>query len=163
MKTFGGKSYDINMFNISEHKFEELKEKLFFIAVSACFTQMTATKGIKLFGDMVILAIYKEYKQFMDLNVLGALDLDQLTNHQKRAALRAINIIKLKQNGKIKARTCTDGGSTQREFVPKEEASSPTLFLESQKALLLINTFEGRNVAIFDVCSRRIRTCTYSG
>ena len=101
---------------------------------------MTATKGIKVLGPAAIAAIFKEYKQLMDLGVLGALDADAITLEQKRNALRAINLIKLKRCGNIKGRTCTDG-STHRKFVPREEAASPTLSLESLMALLLINFF----------------------
>jgi len=68
----------------------------------------------------------------------------------KRRALRAINLIKEKRCGKIKGRTCADG-SSQRKYVPREEASSPTIALESLMVLLMINAHEERDVVIFDV------------
>ena len=95
-----------------------------------CFTQMTANKGIKLLGEIRVAAMFKEYKQLDDLDVLGILDPDLLTSEQKRNALRAINLIKVKRDGKVKGRTCADG-SSQRKYVPREEASSPTILLES--------------------------------
>ena len=64
--------------------------------------------------------------------------------------MRAINLIKVKRDGKVKGRTCDDG-SSQRKYVPREEASSKTISLESIMALLLINAYEERDVAIFDV------------
>ena len=73
-----------------------------------------------------------------------------LTTYNKRRALRAINLIKEKRCGKIKGRTCADG-RPQRAYTPREEASSPTISLESLMALLLIDAHEGRDVAIFDV------------
>ena len=111
---------------------------------------MTANKGIKLLGEVAVAAMFKEYKQLDDLDMLGILDPDLLTPEQKRNALRAINLIKVKCDGKVKGRTCADG-SSQRKYVPREEASSPTISLESIMAILLINAYEERDVAIFDV------------
>ena len=82
--------------------------------------------------------------------MVGRTDPDQLTPEMKRKALRVINVIKKKRCGKIKGRTCADG-SSQRKYVPREEASSPTIALESLMALLMINAHEERDVAIFDV------------
>ena len=64
--------------------------------------------------------------------------------------LRAINLIKEKRCGKIKGRTCADG-SSQHKYVPREEASSPAIALESLMALLMINAHKGRDVGIFDI------------
>ena len=111
---------------------------------------MTASKGIKLFGPKAIAAMFKEYKQLNDLKVLGRIDVDALSPEQKRKALRAVNLIKEKRCGKIKGRTVADG-SVQRKYVPREEASSPTLSLEALMGVLLINSFEERDVAVFDV------------
>ena len=115
-----------------------------------CFNQMTAKKGIELFGEKAVAAMFKEYKQLDDLDVLGRLDPDSLTDEQKRNALRAVNLIKMKRDGKCKGRACADG-SSQRSYVPRDEASSPTLSLEALMAILLINAYEERDTAIFDV------------
>jgi len=61
-----------------------------------------------------------------------------------------VNLIKIKRCGKVKGRTCADG-NVQRNYVPREEASSPTLSNEALMCLLLINSFENREVAVFDV------------
>ena len=119
-------------------------------AVGTCFTQMTANKGIKLLGEVAVASMFKEYKQLDDLEVLGRLNPYLLTPIQKRNTLRPINLIKIKRDGKVKGRTCADGNS-QRKYVPREEAASPTISLESIMALLLINAYEERDVAIFDV------------
>ena len=65
---------------------------------------MTANKGMKLFREKAVAAIFKEYKQMNDMQVLEVLNPDVLTNDQKRRALRAINLIKYKRCGKVKAR-----------------------------------------------------------
>jgi hypothetical protein len=151
--TFRGKKYNVNMLNIAQDhfsRFERTKNEIFSTSVNLCFNQMTASKGIKLFGERAVAAMFKEYKQLDDLTVFGRLDPESLTHEQKHKALRAINLIKEKRCGKIKGRTCADG-STQRKYVPREEATSPTLSLEALMALLLINAFEERDTAVFDV------------
>ena len=51
----------------------------------------------------------------------------------------------------MKGRTCADG-STQRKYVPLEEAPSPpTLSLEELMGILLVNAYEERDTAIFYV------------
>ena len=40
---------------------------------------MTANKGIQLLGEVAVAAMFKEYKQLDDLEVLGILDPDLLT------------------------------------------------------------------------------------
>ncbi len=150
--SFTGK-YHVNMLNVGQDafaKFERVKTKLHSTAVGVCFNQMTASRGIKLHGAKAVAAMFKEYKQLDDLEVLGRLTPENLTHEQKRNALRAVNLIKIKRDGKVKGRACADG-STQRQYVPRDEASSPTLSLEALMALLLINAYEERDTAIFDV------------
>ena len=150
---FGGKKYNLNMLNIGQDafaRFEHIKAGLYNTTVGICFTQMSAGKGIKLYGAKAVAAMFKEYKQLDDLKVLGRLNPDLLTPEQKRNALRAVNLIKIKRCGKVKGRTCANG-SPQRKYIPREEATSPTLSMEALMGLLLINAYEGRDVAIFDV------------
>ena len=111
---------------------------------------MTAKRGIKMLGESAIAAMFKEYQQLENLEVLGRIDPDSLTRDDKRKALRAVNLIKIKRCGKVKGRTCADG-SVQRNYVSREEASSPTLSNEALMCLLLINSFENRDIAVFDV------------
>jgi len=68
----------------------------------------------------------------------------------KRDALEAINLIKEKRTGKIKGCTCADGRK-QRKWINKEDTASPTVSLEALITSLLIDAFEERDVATFDV------------
>jgi len=115
-----------------------------------CFNQMHASKGIELFKERAVAGLFKEYKQLNDMAVVGKASYEQLTDEDKKRALRAINLIKEKRDGKIKGRTCADG-SKHRMFVPREDASSPTLAVESLMALLVVFAHEKRDVAVFDV------------
>ena len=53
-------------------------------------------------------------------NVTEAIDSDSLSCDEKRRALNAVNLIKLKRDGTIKAQTCANG-STQRNYIPKKK------------------------------------------
>ena len=97
-----------------------------------------------------MLALFKEFAQLHDKKVFKAIKASDLTRTQKKNALRAINLIKEKRNGDLKGRTCADR-SGQRKYVPREEAASPTLSLESLMSLLLISAHEERETAVFDV------------
>ena len=122
--------------------------KLKDIAVSACFTQMSARKGIERFGQLAVAAMLKEYKQLNDLLVFGAVSPESMSEEERRRALRAINLIKLKRCGKVKGRTCADG-SVQRGYISKEDSSSPTISLQALFATWIIDSIEGRKVQTF--------------
>ena len=153
IEQFAGYRYNTSLLQIGKDafsKFESIKADIHQSSVKACFTQMNASKGIKLLGERAVAAIFKEYKQLNDLVTIGRVDINTLTHEQRKRALRAVNLIKIKRCGKVKGKACADG-SSHRKYVPREEASSPTLFLEGLMSLLLINSYEGRDVAIFDV------------
>ena len=57
---------------------------------------MTASAGIKQFGQRAIDAIFAEFSQLFELFVFGAINASTLTTQQKRDALRAITLIKEK-------------------------------------------------------------------
>jgi hypothetical protein len=120
------------------------------IAVNVMFTQMTATKGMTLFGEKAVAAMFKEYNQLNDMMVFGRIDPDELTAQHKRDALRAVNLINEKRCGRVKGRTCADG-SKQKAYIPREEATSPTVSMEALTASLVIDAHEKIAVAICDV------------
>ena len=111
---------------------------------------MTANKRISQYGERAIAAIFKEYKQMQDMDVLGALNPDELTNDQKRQALRAVNLIKFKRCGKVKGRLCANG-APHRKIIPREEAKSPTVSTDGLFDVALISAHERRHIITFDV------------
>ena len=80
---------------------------------------------------------------------MGVLEPDILTISTKKGTLRAINRIK-KRSGKLKGKTCTNG-RPQRCYITKEDAYSPTIYLEALFTGLIIDAHEGRDVDCFDV------------
>ena len=69
---------------------------------------------------------------------------------EKKQALPAVNLVKEKRCGKIKGRTCANG-APHKKIVPREEAKSPTLSLEVLIITSVINAWEKRDVATFNV------------
>ena len=118
--------------------------------VAVCFNQMSAKKGIKKHGQIAINAILKEYKQLHDLGVFKPRYKRDLNDQQLKDCLRLITVIKEKRCGTIKGQAVADG-RPQRSYIPREEAASPTVSLESLILSLMIDAHEGRDVATADV------------
>ena len=118
--------------------------------IGLCMLQVSAKKGIKMFGERALEALAKEYAQLDSLDVFIPMLAAELTFEQRRNALNAIDLIAEKRCGKIKGRTVADGRK-QRPFYSKYETSSPALGLEAIVCTLIIDALEGRDVAIADV------------
>jgi hypothetical protein len=69
---------------------------------------------------------------------------------QKRESLRYLMFISNKQCGKINTRGCADGRK-QQDTTTKEEASSPTVAIESVMLSATIDAMEERDVATVDI------------
>ena len=112
--------------------------------------QMSEKAGIKKFGRRAEEALMTEFAQLQDLTVFEGLDPSTLTSEQRRSALRAINLIKEKRDGRIKGRTVADG-RPQRSLYDKSETASPTVSIDALMLSLMIDAKEKRNVATADV------------
>ena len=119
-------------------------------------TQMSAKEGIKRFGKEAEIALMQEFAQLENLNAYEALDAKLLTRAQRRAALRAINLIKKKRDGKLKGRTVADG-SVQRSLYDKSETASPTVATDALLLSIIIDAHEGRDVATADVAGAYLK------
>ena len=119
-------------------------------------TQMTAKKGIKEFGQEAVAALMQAFAQMENLDVYEAVDARLLTRQQRRAALRAINLIKRKRDGTLKGRTVADG-SVQRALYDKVETASPTVATDALLLSILIDAHEGRDVATADVADAYLK------
>jgi hypothetical protein len=117
---------------------------------SIAMTQHSMKKGIKIFGDAGVDAVVKELQQLHDRKVLEPKSSKQLSAADKKAALQYLMFLKQKRNGTIKGRGCADGRK-QREYTNKEDASSPTVAIESVMLSCVIDAMEGRDVATVDI------------
>lgn len=125
------------------------------IACNIIFTQLTVKSDMKKFGETSVAAIFKEFKQLDDEEIPGKsviiqMDANTLPVEKKHKVLKAIYLIKEKRNSILKERTCAND-SSQRQYLKQDESVGlSTASLESIITTLLIDTPEGRDVAIFD-------------
>ena len=71
--------------------------------------------------------------------------------------MESLIFLTMKCDGRIKARMCANG-SVQREWMNREEASSPTAITESILMTATIEAEEGRDVATVDIPNAFIQT-----
>jgi hypothetical protein len=81
----------------------------------------------------------------------------ELTHTQRQTVLESHMFLKEKRDGKIKGRTVA-GGNKQRDYISKEDASSPTVATESILLSCIIDAEEERDVAVIDIPNAFIQT-----
>lgn len=92
----------------------------------------------------------KELKQLHDREVMTPVGAGDISKEAKRAALPYLMFLKQKRCGRIKGRGCADGRK-QRLYTLKEDASAPTVAIESVMLACTIDAKEGRDVAVVDI------------
>ena len=117
---------------------------------------MPAAKGIEKYGEAAIATMIKEFKQLVDRAFPGkllvaAINNSELTENDKKRALDTVNLIKVKRSGTVKGRTCANGSKEQYYLPEGDSVASPTASIEAIVSTLLIDIFEGRDVAIYDI------------
>ena len=117
---------------------------------SIAMTQHSVRKGLKLFGEAGVVAVTKELVQLHERGVVEPKYIQDLDGPQKQAALQYLMFLKQKRNGVIKGRGCADGRK-QRAHISKEDASSPTVAIESVMISCTIDAKENRDVGIVDI------------
>ena len=123
-----------------------------------CFAQTySLTKGLKLFKEEGKKAALKELGQLHGRECWRPIDVNKLSPHARRKAMRSLMFLTEKRDGSLKGRTVADG-STQRDWISKDQAASPTVALESILMTCVIDAKEGREVAIVDLPNAFIQT-----
>ena len=110
----------------------------------------TLKQGLKRFGAKGKRAAYKEVKQLHDRVVFRPIKVEELTRLEKIRAIESLIFLAEKRNGDIKARTCANG-SSQRDYMPKEEVSSPTAATESIFLTGAIEAKQNRDILTLDI------------
>ena len=103
--------------------------------------QMSAKKGLRLFGQDGANAIKKELEQLVYRCVMHGKHPGHLTKKQWKSALKYLIFLKQKQCGRIKARGCADGRK-QHIYKSNKETSSPTISVESLFLTCIIDAME---------------------
>ena len=150
-----GKKYE-EILNLNVHEEKEYDDLDAHI-LCLLFNQMTLTKGIKQFGNKGYMAAFKEMDQLHQREVFKPINPNDLTKEEKQKTMGSLIFLKEKRDGSIKGRACADGRK-QREFIPKEEATSPTPKLESILLTCVIDAMENRDVATMDIPNAFVQT-----
>ena len=114
------------------------------------FANTSLNEGVKRHGGKSIEALLTELSQLDNMDTFKPLMINELSKKERKMALNLLVIIREKRSGKIKGRVVADGRK-QRDTVPREDAASPTIQLESLLISLLIDAYEGRDVAVSGV------------
>eukprot|EP00957_Ditylum_brightwellii_P179219 13653549-Ditylum_brightwellii.AAC.1 len=90
MMTYKRMKKDVLIQNVDDHKRND--DNYMSIAIKVMFTQMNTKKGIRMFGECAVAALFKEYKQLNDRAVSGEpvvspIDSKTLTKKDRRQAL----------------------------------------------------------------------------
>jgi hypothetical protein len=112
--------------------------------------QYSINKGIRLFGDRAKESISKELQQLHDYVTYRLVHAHELTAEEKKQALASLIFLTEKRCGRIKTRACVNG-STQWDYIPKENTTSPTVMTDSVMITSAIDAHEGRVVVTLDI------------
>ena len=108
--------------------------------------QQPFKKGLKVFGEAGKVAALKEVDQLYKRSCFTPINVKDLSNRERRKAQVAIMLLTKKTLTKeIKGRMVFNGKPT-REWLSKEDTSSPTATLESIFLTTTIDANEGRDV-----------------
>jgi hypothetical protein len=125
--------------------------------VAAIMTQLSLKAGLKAWGEKGYTAAHAEMKQLHFRDTFKPKHWSDLTQDQRKTVLESHMFLKEKRDGKIKGRTVA-GGNKQRDYISKEDASSPTVTTESVLLSCIIDAEEERDVAVIDIPNAFIQT-----
>ena len=113
--------------------------------VGMIMAQLSFKAAIKKWGEVTEQAITVEMNQLHWRNSYKPMHWHELTKAQKERSLESHIFVEEKRDGKIKA-TKAVGGNKQRDFITKEDVSSPTVSAEAVMLTFVIDAVEGRDV-----------------
>ena len=113
-------------------------------------TQYNLKRGLKEFGTAGMEAVKKELQQLHDRDVLTPMYVTDLNIEERNQALPYLMFLKQKRTGQVKGRGCADGRK-QRIYYNKEDATSPTVAIESVMLTSITDAMEERDVATVDI------------
>ena len=124
----------------------------------ACFVQQyTLQKGLKIFKKKGRNAAVKEVDQLHRRIAFTPISIAELTPEEKRKAQKALMFLSQKRDGSLKGR-CVYNGKPTRQWLTKEDSSSPTVSNEGIFVTTTIDAKEGRDVMTNDLPNAYIQT-----
>jgi hypothetical protein len=127
--------------------------------VGMVMAQLSLKAATKKWGDEAKYAVTAEMKQLHWSNSYTPKHWHELSKGQeeKHAILESHIFVEEKRDGKLKARKVI-GGNKQRDYITKEDASSPTVLAEAVMLTCAIDALEGRDVAVVDIPNEFVQT-----
>ena len=118
--------------------------------VEMVMTQLSLKTALKQWGKDTTAAVEAEAKQLHWRNSFRPVHWKDVDKERWKQILMSHMFVKKKHTVKIKARKVA-GGNKQRDFISKENVSSPTIAMESVLLTSLVDAQENRDVAIVDI------------
>jgi hypothetical protein len=103
------------------------------------------------------MAAQSKMKQLHFRNTFKPKHWRELSQFQRQTVLESHMFLKQKRDGNIKGITAA-GGNKQRDYISKEDASSPTVATESVLLSCIINAEEERGVVVVDIPNAFVQT-----
>ena len=125
--------------------------------VAAIMTQLSLKAGMKKWGKEAKTAVCQEMRQLHLRDTHKPVHWRDLTPEQKKTVLESHVFLKMKRSGKIKAGKVA-GGNKQRDFLSKEEVSSPTVSMEAAFMTCITEAEEGQEAVVTDIPNAFIQT-----
>jgi hypothetical protein len=125
--------------------------------VSAIMTQLSLKAGLKEWGDRAFTAARSEIKQLYLRNTFKPNHWRELSQVQRQTMLESYMFLKQKCDGKTNGRTVS-GRDKQRDYISKEDASSPTVATEAVLLSCIIDAKERRDFAVVDIPNAFVQT-----
>jgi uncharacterized protein YuzE len=126
--------------------------------VAAIMTQLSLKDGLKERGDEAFMDAQSEMNQLDFRNMFKPKHWRELSQVQRHTVLESHMFLKQKWDGKIKGRTMADGNN-HRDYISKEDASSPAVATESVLMSCIIDADEERDVAVVEIPNAFVQTC----
>ena len=125
--------------------------------VAAIMTQLSLKVGLREWGDKAYVAAHSEMKQLHLRDTFKPKHWSELSPAQRQTVLESHMFLKEKRDKSIKGRTVA-GGNKQRDYISKEDASSPTVATESVLLTCIVDAQEERDVAVIDIPNAFVQT-----
>ena len=124
----------------------------------ACFGQQyLLKKGLEKFGERGTKANEKELRQLHDRTCFRPISIADMTPEEKMKAMEVLMFLTEKRDKTVKSRLVYNG-KPSRDWMSKEETSSPTVTMEGIFLTAIIDAMEGRDVMSADIPNAFIQT-----
>ena len=117
----------------------------------------TLKQGQRQFRKRTDDAAMKEMGQLHERKVFEPINVSTMDATERKKAMESLIFVTEKRDGVIKARMCANG-STQREYIEREHAVSPTTITESVILTGVIDAKQNRDVMVSDVPNSFVQT-----